>query len=139
MKLDGFKVLAPGPREHGEQVFDLFAKTFSQPGYFKMLRRAREQYIGGSHYDWNASRIGVIGDQVITHFGVWDYQMRIGSARVKRRFSKSETARSKSRRRAPPNTPSKAETRSPNCSSGPTSHWTSPIHTASNSKATPAR
>ncbi|MCX7016914.1 MAG: GNAT family N-acetyltransferase [Candidatus Sumerlaeota bacterium] len=48
-----------------------------------MLQNTRERYIGGSHYDWNASRIGVIGERVITHFGVWDYQMRIGSARVR--------------------------------------------------------
>lgn len=39
----------------------------------------RENYFTHSHYDWKASRIGLIGDRLVTHFGVWDYQMRVGS------------------------------------------------------------
>jgi ribosomal protein S18 acetylase RimI-like enzyme len=39
--------------------------------------------VAGSHYDWRASRIGLLDGQLVTHFGVWDYQMRIGTARVR--------------------------------------------------------
>lgn len=79
MAKDKLRVIAPDINEHGEAVYDLAAKVFG--GYYDMHRSCRA--MGHEHYDWGASRIGLIGDQVVTHYGVMDYQMRIGSARVR--------------------------------------------------------
>ena len=39
-------------------------------------------YVLHSHYDWKASRIGLLGDRLVAHWGVWKYTMRIGAAHV---------------------------------------------------------
>lgn len=44
--------------------------------------QCREGRIFHSHYDWQASRVGLVNGQVVTHFGVYDITMHIGSARV---------------------------------------------------------
>jgi hypothetical protein len=76
-------IAPPDPREHGEAVCDLGAKAFSGGGYFRMRDYCRKGYVLGSHYDWSASRIGLLDGRLVTHFGVWGYQMRIGTARVR--------------------------------------------------------
>ena len=81
---DKLIIVAPDPRRHGEAVFDLIAKIFSgRGGYFGSRQRGRRCYIGNSHYDWSATRIGLLDGQLVTHYGVWDYRMRIGRGRVR--------------------------------------------------------
>ena len=77
------ELLAPDPKVHREEMLDLIAKVFSDSGYFSFRRHCREGYIENSFYDWSASRIGLVDGRIVTHYGVWDYQMRIGSARVR--------------------------------------------------------
>ena len=81
MANDKLHIIAPDVNEHGEAVFDLIAKVFGGGDYYGALRWC--QAISDEHYDWAASRIGLIDDQVVTHYGVMDYQMRIGRARVR--------------------------------------------------------
>ncbi|MBE3069123.1 MAG: GNAT family N-acetyltransferase, partial [Planctomycetes bacterium] len=76
-------VVPPDPRRHGEALFDLIGKVFSGDGYYAARDRCRRGYILRSHYDWQASRVGLLGDRLVTHFGVWDLTMRIGAARVR--------------------------------------------------------
>ena len=83
MKADLLKVVAPDRQEHREAMFDLISKVFSGGGYFAFQKDCREGYIDHSHYDWDASRIGFIGDEMVTHYGVWNYQMRVGNAKVR--------------------------------------------------------
>ncbi len=45
--------------------------------------RYRGGYIDHSRYDWSAGRIGLLGGRIVTHWGVWDYRMRIGTARLR--------------------------------------------------------
>jgi hypothetical protein len=75
---------APDPRRKAE-LYDLIAKVFSQGrgyyGFRDYLTKAG--YIESSHYDWLASQVGLLNGRMLTHIGVWDYQMRIGSARVR--------------------------------------------------------
>ncbi len=81
--MEHLRLIAPDPRVHAEALFDLIAKTFSDDGGYYTLREAcRRMYVQHSHYDWEASRIGLVGDRLVTHYGVWKYQMRIGAARV---------------------------------------------------------
>ena len=42
-----------------------------------------QQYIGNCHYDWDVSRIIFDGDQLVHHWGVWGYPMRLASAQLK--------------------------------------------------------
>ena len=77
------QIVAPDKKAHTAQLIDLMAKVFPEPGYFDFRDHCRQGYLLGGHYDWDASRIGLIGERIVTHYGVWDYQMRIGSARVR--------------------------------------------------------
>ena len=82
MAITDFAVIAPDKRQHHDAIVDLISKVFSQEGYFTFRGFCTGVYIDHSHYDWNASRIGVIDQQVVTHYGVWNYEMRIGAAHV---------------------------------------------------------
>lgn len=77
------RLIAPDPVKHRDEMLDLIAKVFSHSGYYDFHGRLREGYYGNSHYDHAASRIGILDDKIVTHYGVWDYQMRIGTARVR--------------------------------------------------------
>jgi hypothetical protein len=91
MSADMLTILAPDRREHGEAICDLAGKCFSSGGRPAGSRRAprrfrdccRQGYLIGSHYDWAASRVGLVGDRLVTHWGVWSYTMRIGTARLR--------------------------------------------------------
>ena len=78
-------IITPPDREkEREEIFELISKVFSgHKNYYQWQRYLREAYIDPSHYDWSVSRIGRVKDKIVTHYGVWDYQMRIGSAHVR--------------------------------------------------------
>ena len=83
MKNDRLEVIAPDRKRHAEELYDLLWKAFPYEEYYGFLDRCRWGYIGGSHYDWNSSRIGILNGRIVTHWGVWDFRMRIGVARVR--------------------------------------------------------
>ena len=60
---------------------DLAAKNFHD--YWEFRDYCTRGYISDSHYDWKASRIGVVGDKAVSHFGIWGYKMRIGKDAVR--------------------------------------------------------
>lgn len=72
------EIVAPDRNRHAEEIIDLCAKVFSSQGYYDMAACCRESYLLNSHYDWQASRIGMMDGRIVTHWGVWDYQMRLG-------------------------------------------------------------
>lgn len=80
---DRLEIVSAEERRYREGMFDLVAKTFCNRGYYDFLSWCRAGRIDRSHYDWKASRIGVLDGQVVTHFGVYGYTMRIGTARVR--------------------------------------------------------
>ena len=41
-----------------------------------------QQYIGNCHYDWNTSRLIWDGDQLVHHWGVWGYPMRLDGVQL---------------------------------------------------------
>ena len=78
------QVVTPDPEVHLPEMFEMCAKVFSQNlGYFRCYRWCNDAYIGNSHYDWNTATIGLLDGKIVTHFGIWGYVMRIGSARVR--------------------------------------------------------
>ena len=70
MKSHGLVLVPPDPRRHRRAVFDLTAKCSSGQGYWNWIDGCRRGYIDGSHYDWSASTIGLLGRRVVTHWGV---------------------------------------------------------------------
>ncbi len=82
-KTDVLQVIAPDRTRHGAAVCDLVAKVFTIQNYYYGRAWCRDAYIGHSHYDWDASRIGLLAGEIVTHYGVWDYRMRIGTAVVR--------------------------------------------------------
>jgi predicted acetyltransferase len=46
-------------------------------------RDLRNWYLLNSHYDWQASAVGFIDAQMVTHYGVWGYDMRVGSSVIR--------------------------------------------------------
>ncbi len=84
MAREQLTIAAPDRRRDADAVVDLVSKTFSNEGggYYSVREACRRMYLLHSHYDWECSRIGLLGDRVITHYGVWKYLMRIGAARV---------------------------------------------------------
>jgi predicted N-acetyltransferase YhbS len=73
-----FTVVPPDKKAHAEGIFDLVAEQWRDD----LREQCREGRIFYSHYDWQASRVGLVDSQVVTHFGVYDITMHIGSARV---------------------------------------------------------
>ncbi|HUT58329.1 MAG TPA: GNAT family N-acetyltransferase [Phycisphaerae bacterium] len=64
-------------------LYDLTAKVFFHRRPAAWLRYCRGGYFEGGDYDWQASVVGLLGDEAVTHYGVWDVTMRIGTARVR--------------------------------------------------------
>lgn len=81
MPEDALRLAAPRPKEDRLALFDLISKTFG--GYFAWMEKCEKHYIGHSHYDWEASRVGFADGRLVSHFGVWGYEMRVGAARLK--------------------------------------------------------
>src|SRR5262245_21616620 len=78
MDIDKLRIIAPEPAVHAEALFELL--NLEWQGIDPILRAGR---INHSHYDWNTSQIGLLGERLVTHFGVYDISMRIGSARAR--------------------------------------------------------
>jgi predicted N-acetyltransferase YhbS len=78
------QISAPNRERDSPELIDLLCKTYSAgPGYWNAERAVRKGYLVNSNYDWAASRIGRWGNEIVTHFGVWNFQMRVGHARVR--------------------------------------------------------
>lgn len=81
--IDQLQLRAADPHADREQIYDLTAKVFGAPRYWDWMNACRRSYIEGSHYDWPASTVGFVGEEMVTHWGIWGYRMRIGSAKVR--------------------------------------------------------
>ena len=80
---DELQIVAPDPQTHRRNLYDLTAKCFSGHEYWEWQEFCRDGYFENGFYDWRTSRIALIGRTMVTHCGVWDYAMRIGSRRVR--------------------------------------------------------
>jgi len=77
----GLSVRSPDRAADAADVVELVAKTFGN--YFATKRESAGFYLLEGHYDWAASAVGRVGGALVTHWGVWDYRMRIGGATVR--------------------------------------------------------
>jgi predicted N-acetyltransferase YhbS len=74
---DGIAVLPPAQNQHVDSLYILLDSVW-QDG----VAHYRDHEIGNSHYDWQVSRIAVSRAKVVSHWGVWGYEMRVGNARL---------------------------------------------------------
>jgi predicted N-acetyltransferase YhbS len=74
-------LISPDKDRHLGGISDLFSRTFGD--YWTWMDYNTDGYLEGAPYDWAASRIGVIDGELATHFGVWDFTMRIGAGAVR--------------------------------------------------------
>jgi predicted N-acetyltransferase YhbS len=79
--LTGLSVRSPDRAADGAALVELVAMSFGH--YFAVRRDTAGYYLLEGHYDWAASAVGSVGDQLVSHWGVWDYRMRIGQATVR--------------------------------------------------------
>ena len=77
------EIFAPDPENDCPKLIDLLCKTFPvRAGYWQGERICQNGYLLNSNYDWIASRVGKLGSEIVTHFGVWRLQIRVGRARI---------------------------------------------------------
>ncbi|WP_437747570.1 GNAT family N-acetyltransferase [Sorangium sp. So ce1504] len=81
LKTPSLTVRSPAPVADATAVIEIAARTFGSYASFRADCAA--WYVNHSHYDWDASVIGFLGDAMVTHWGVWGYRMRIGRAEVR--------------------------------------------------------
>jgi predicted N-acetyltransferase YhbS len=74
-------ILPPSRSAHAADLFDLLGKTFED--YFNRIAGLQTLLEQPSFYDWQNSRIGLLDNQLVTHVGVYTYDTRVGSARLK--------------------------------------------------------
>lgn len=71
---------APNAEKHLRAMGQLTADIFSAGQYVDAFCN---NYIGNSHYDWTVSRLAYNGEQLVHHWGVWGYQMRLAAVHLK--------------------------------------------------------
>jgi len=71
-------IQAPDEATQAEAIYALAAEEWD----LDLAANCRQGRIHGSHYDWATARIGLIGEEVVTHVGVYALTLRIGTARV---------------------------------------------------------
>lgn len=74
------KLVVPDESLHLRQMGQLTADQFAQGQYVDSFC---DNYIGNSHYDWLVSRLIFAEDQLVHHWGVWGYQMRLEDIQLK--------------------------------------------------------
>jgi predicted N-acetyltransferase YhbS len=75
------EIVPPDPRKHRQALYDLFGKAFGR--YTDLVAIARGGYFDAGYHDWRTSRACFVNGVMVSHIGVWDYRMRIGSAAVR--------------------------------------------------------
>jgi hypothetical protein len=75
------RVEHPDPDTHRTPLYDLMGKSFGN--YWGSFDYCRNGYIEESHYNWMTSRIGLLDGEIVSHFGVWDFRMRVGMDTVR--------------------------------------------------------
>jgi len=81
MPTPALSVSSPDRSAHADGLVELCARTFNP--YFDMRDMCRGWYLLDGPYDWQASAVGLLGGELVSHWGVWRYRMRIGAAEVR--------------------------------------------------------
>jgi hypothetical protein len=75
-----YKVTAADPAAHLDPIAKIISDAFAGGDY---LEEIQNKYLGGSHYDYDVSRLIWDGNKLVHHWGVWGYPMRVESVLLK--------------------------------------------------------
>ena len=75
------KIIAASEQDHFPGLAELFYTDAASE--FRERREAEDGRVAHSHYDWEATRVGVVKGEVAAVWSVYDITMRIGTARVR--------------------------------------------------------
>lgn len=78
--MDLIQPISPQQEQHLLPLAQLVAQVFTGGKYVDQIC---DTYLGNCHYDWQTSRILLEGEQIIHHWGVWGYPMRLESVQLK--------------------------------------------------------
>jgi RNA polymerase sigma factor (sigma-70 family) len=73
------RTLAPRPAADARRIYDALERRASGWGRTQW----RDGRVAHSRFDWDASRIGLVGERLVTVFGVYDLTVRVGAAGVR--------------------------------------------------------
>ncbi|MCP4360301.1 MAG: GNAT family N-acetyltransferase [Chloroflexi bacterium] len=68
------------PDKHLMAIAQIVSDTYANGQY---VAEISQQYIGNCHYDWNVTQLIWNVDQLVHHWGVWGYPMRLGTVQLK--------------------------------------------------------
>jgi len=74
-------VMTPADREaHLMPITQIISDAFAGGGYIEEISK---KYVGGCHYDFDTTRLIWDGGQLVHHWGVWGYDMRLDEVLLK--------------------------------------------------------
>jgi predicted N-acetyltransferase YhbS len=71
-----YMICSADPEKHLKPIAKFTSKVFSGGQYVDEIAQT---YIGNCHYDWDTTRLIWEGEELVHHWGVWGYQMRLDS------------------------------------------------------------
>jgi len=74
-----YTITSADPEKDRLPIAHLLSETFADGKYVEEICQS---YIGNCHYDWETTRLIWDGDQLIHHWGVWGYRMRLESVEL---------------------------------------------------------
>lgn len=72
--------ISANPNTHLMDIAQITSDTYANGEY---VQEISQQYFANAHYDWDVTQLIWDGDQLIHHWGVWCYPMRIGTVQLK--------------------------------------------------------
>lgn len=79
-KSNTFSITSAHPEDHLMPISRIISNAFAGGG---ALEEILQKYVGGCHYDFDTTRLAWEGEQLVHHWGVWGYWMRVGSVQLK--------------------------------------------------------
>jgi hypothetical protein len=80
---DRLQLRCPEASTDTHDLYDLTAKCFSGAHNYYQWYRGADGYFQKDFYDWQNSTVGVLEGRMVTHWGIWDYLMRVGNAKLR--------------------------------------------------------
>jgi len=74
-----YPITPANPNHHLTAIAKMVADAFTNGEYIEEIAN---NYIGNCHYDWDTSRLIWDGEQLVHHWGVWGYPMRLESVQL---------------------------------------------------------
>jgi predicted acetyltransferase len=71
-------LIAPQPEIHPGPISRMLSSIWDDG-----IEVTQNHYLGNSHYDYEVSRIALLDGEIISHWGVWGYDTRVGTTKLK--------------------------------------------------------